>query len=74
MHDKRRLTDGTLATIRLWSKRTTLQQEAEYAEEEGKESPFDNMSVTEIYLAGIRDGKTELANDILEAQDLINYN
>ena len=41
---------------------------------EDGDASWDNMSVDEAYLAGLKDGKTELANDILEAQDMINYN
>lgn len=33
-----------------------------------------NGDIYEAYLLGIRDGKTELATDIMESLDLINYN
>ena len=69
MNDKRLLTDGVVAMIQLWSQRLTMIDNVEDGD-----ASWDNMSVDEAYLAGLKDGKTELANDILEAQDMINYN
>lgn len=67
MHDKRRLSDEMLRIIRAWSKQLTLEEEME----DGLPEALD---VEEAYIRGIRDGKAELSRDILEAQDLINYN
>lgn len=67
MQDKRRLSDGMLRIIQGWSKDLTLEEESENEIE-------DELSVGDAYLRGIRDGKVELSRDILEAQDLVNYN
>lgn len=69
MNDRRLLTDDTLNLIRAYSNRITLVDTIE-----DNDASWDNLSVDEAYLAGLKDGKTELAQDILEAQDLINYN
>ena len=69
MHDKRRLSDAMLFIIKGWANQFTKEESFE-----DDIDPFENMSNTEIYLAGMRDGKTELSRDILEHQDLINYN
>ena len=67
MHDKRRLSDEMLRIIRVWSKQLTLEEEME----DGLPEALD---VEGAYDRGVRDGKAELSRDILEAQDLINYN
>jgi hypothetical protein len=69
MHDKRRLTDGTMEMIKLWSTHTTLLDRISDGE-----ASWDNQTPEEAYLEGIRAGKAEFAQDILEAQDMINYN
>lgn len=58
-----------MAMIRLWSDRFTFQDEGE-----DDPSVWDKLDVDSAYLKGVLDGKTEFARDILEAQDLINYN
>jgi hypothetical protein len=69
MDSKRLLTLHTLNMIRSLADRLTLQD----AVDDG-DCTYEGLTVSEAYMAGFKDGKTELANDILEAQDLINYN
>ena len=69
MNDKRLLTDRTMAMIKLWNNHTTLLDLISDGE-----ASWANQTPQEAYLQGVRDGKAEFAQDILEAQDLINYN
>ena len=69
MDSKRLLTLHTLNMIRSLADRLTLQD----ALDDG-DIKQEDLTLETAYEAGFKDGKTELANDILEAQDLINYN